>query len=173
MCSWIKFLSKETGYRFIQVLIIKQFSNESKLWFQGAGMMSGEPPSLQLFLSAWAPDQGWPVMQPRDTGSRCIMCAEHGMSISMALITYLKSALQFKATEIHLMWGGRTGEESQGGIGEVSLEVSEARTDHLSLPQHPPPWPTPGSPTCVLPWISKGKGETVQRSGPTFSLYLL
>lgn len=63
--------------------------------------------------------------------------AEHGASISMLLFVYLNSALRLEATETRLTRGGRTAEESQGGGGEVSGEVSEARADPLSPPHAP------------------------------------
>ena len=61
----------------------------------------------------------------------------------MVLFAYLNSALQFEATEVHLTRSGRI-------VREVSLDVSEARTDFCASP------PTA---TCLLLCISKGNGE--------------
>lgn len=129
-----------TGYRFIQVLILKQFSNEnfpSKFWFQGAGVMGSGKQSFQLWLSGWAPDLRDVWLVSLWTAGSFSWHAEHGISISMMFFAYLNSALQFEATETHLMKGGdRTAEGSQDGTGELSLEVSEARTDPCSPPTH-------------------------------------
>ena len=71
------------------------------------------------------------------TARGCCWHAEHGASIGMLLFAYLNSALRLEATETHLTRGGRTAEESQGGGGEVSREVPEARADPL-FPPHAP-----------------------------------
>ena len=80
----------------------------------------------------------------------------------MALFAYLNSALRFEATKTHLTGGGRTAEESQGGGGEVSGEVSEAR----AVPRPCPHSPHPQRPASCCE--SAKVGGVVQC--PTFSL---
>lgn len=102
----------------------------------GDGCSEAKPPALPFRVrpGAWGEQLG----RLGTAGGFC-RHAEHGAAISMALFANLNSALRFEATETHLTRGGRTAEESQGGGGEVSREVSEARAVPCPCPHSPHP----------------------------------
>lgn len=130
----------------------------------GNGCSEAKPPALPFRVRPGA--RGEQLGRLGTAGGFC-WHAEHGASISMALFAYLNSALRFEATETHLTRGGRTEEESQGGGGEVSGEVSEAR----AVPRPSPHSPHPQRPASCCESTKERSWERGGGCRPTSSLY--